>query len=299
MARPNPKSLWEIVEVPELRIVDDDLWNAVKVHQHQASFKMQRDTGGSALNRVHRRQFLLSGLLKCGICGGGYTIVAKDRYGCATRRTKGTCNNSATIDRREIEARVLEGLKDKLMAPELVREFARAFQAEVNRAAAQRDQQINSDRLQLNAVERKMAAIVEAIEDGKYSRPLGDRLAKLEIERESLQIRLRDTPAPVVHLHPRIADLYAEKVARLEESLSDPEIREQAADLLRSLIARIDLQPRDDGSGIDAVLHGDLAEILALCDASEQGGKPFKGTSPRSQLSVVAGVGFEPTTFRL
>jgi hypothetical protein len=155
--------------------------------------------------------------------------------------------------------------------------------------AAQRDQQINSDRLQLNAVERKMAAIVEAIEDGKYSRPLGDRLAKLEIERESLQIRLRDTPAPVVHLHPRIVDLYAEKVARLEESLSDPEIREQAADLLRSLIARIDLQPRDDGSGIDAVLHGDLAEILALCDASEQGGKPFKGTSPRSQLSVVAG----------
>ena len=29
------------------------------------------------------RNFLLSGLLVCGSCGGGYTIVGPDRYGCA------------------------------------------------------------------------------------------------------------------------------------------------------------------------------------------------------------------------
>jgi len=99
VARPNPRKLWEVVEVPELRIVDDELWNAVKVRQRETAFEIGRTDDGQALNRAHRRRFLLSGLLKCGLCGGGYTIVGKDRYGCATRRAKGTCANAITIIR--------------------------------------------------------------------------------------------------------------------------------------------------------------------------------------------------------
>jgi site-specific DNA recombinase len=33
VARPNPKEQWEIVPVPDLRIVDDDLWSRVKARQ--------------------------------------------------------------------------------------------------------------------------------------------------------------------------------------------------------------------------------------------------------------------------
>jgi hypothetical protein len=33
VARPNPRAQWEIVPVPELRIVDDGLWKAVKARQ--------------------------------------------------------------------------------------------------------------------------------------------------------------------------------------------------------------------------------------------------------------------------
>ena len=66
-----------------------------------------------------------------------------------------------------------------------------------------------------------------------------------------------------------------------------------------ALIARIDLRPRADSRDIVAVQLGDMAQVLAFCDAFEQRGKPSKGTFPGSQLSVVAGVGFEPTTFRL
>lgn len=64
--------------------------------------------------------------------------IEVDRYGCATRRSKGTCDNNATVSRQEIEARVLEGLKERLLAPELVREFVRSFQEETNRMAAER-----------------------------------------------------------------------------------------------------------------------------------------------------------------
>ncbi len=45
---------------------------------------------------------------------------------------KETCDNNVTVSRQEIEARVLGGLKEKLLAPDLVREFIRAFQEEMN-----------------------------------------------------------------------------------------------------------------------------------------------------------------------
>lgn len=133
LARPNRPELWERVEAPELRIVGDELWQAVKHRRQTVSFEMGRDAGGNALNRAHRRKFLLSGVLACGICGGGYTIMGKDRYGCAAHRSKGTCTNDRTVGRAEIERRVLGGLKHRLLAPELFETFAAAYLAESQR----------------------------------------------------------------------------------------------------------------------------------------------------------------------
>jgi site-specific DNA recombinase len=270
----------------------------VKLRQRGLSFEIRRDDSGNALNRTHRRKFLFSGLLKCGCCGGGFTIVSPDRYGCAARRSKGTCKNNATVSRQEIESRVLDGLKERLMSPELVREFIRAFQEEANRAAAERGQELRADRLHLEAVERKIAGIVAAVEEGNYSRALGERLAELERQQELLRDRLRDHPPSIVRLHPRLAEIYADKVQQLETSLNDPGIKGEAADVLRSLIDRVDLHPRGD-RGVDAMLHGDLVEILAFCDESNREGKLPKTGVSGSQLSVVAGRGFEPLTFRL
>ena len=193
VAKPNPKDQWEVVDVPELRIIDNDLWEAVKLRQRELSFEIQRDEGGNALNRVHRRKFLLSGLLKCGCCGGGFAIVAQDRYGCASHRSKGTCDNKATVSRQEIEARVFAGLKEKLLAPELVREFIRAFQEEMNRATrsvSNNSPQIGSS----SSPSAKDRGIVSAIEEGDYSRAFGDRLADLEKHQELLETRLSEGP---------------------------------------------------------------------------------------------------------
>ncbi len=79
------------------------------------------------LNRAHRGVFLLSGLLRCGCCGGGYTIVGRDRYGCAMRRSKGTCGNATTIIRQTVERRVMDGLRERMLTPALAAEFVRAY----------------------------------------------------------------------------------------------------------------------------------------------------------------------------
>src|SRR6266404_596518 len=288
-ARVNAPDKRETVEVPELRIIDDDLWARVKARQAEVRIEMGKDGDGNALNRAHRRQFLLSGLLVCGECGGSYTIVGKDRYGCATRRSKGTCSNAATITRQAIEERVLGGLKDRLLAPELVKEFVAEYQAEMNRAARDANHKAAALRQDLGAIERKIAGIVRAIEDGAYNPTLTRRLTELERQKAAAEATLAGTGAPsVVFLHPNLAEVYRQKVARLEEALNEPAVRGEAAEILRSLIDRIVLRPLPEGDGMAAELVGDLAAILAMCDEAQNGKRPGSG-EPGRQLSVVAG----------
>ncbi len=313
IARVNPRDQWEEIEVPELRIVPQDLWDTVKQRQAEARIEMGEDDEGNALNRAHRRHFLLSGLLTCGCCGGGYTIVGKDRYGCANRRGKGTCNNGHTIVRQRIEQRVLSALKSRMLTPELVEEFVRTFAEEValhQREAAGRRTQLEHS---LAGVERRLQGVLRAIEDGAWNESLRSRLTDLEASKTDLRAQLVNAAKPPqIVLHPNAASLYAAKVADLEAALTAPSIQAEAGDVLRSLIERVVLTPHAYAEdNLAAELHGDLAMILNLVAADEvpaqtrRGGskaakKELPGTGvPGSQLSVVAGTGFEPVTFRL
>src|SRR5215469_4582817 len=61
VARPNPRSKWEIVEVPHLKIVDDDLWERVKARQRQIRFEIARDQQGNRKGRNSVRYRLSCG----------------------------------------------------------------------------------------------------------------------------------------------------------------------------------------------------------------------------------------------
>nr|WP_318248678.1 zinc ribbon domain-containing protein [Gluconobacter oxydans] len=59
------------------------------------------------LNGTRRPKSLLSGLLFCGLCGGPYTLRGSDRFACSSHVTNGSCTNSRTIPRPDLERRVL------------------------------------------------------------------------------------------------------------------------------------------------------------------------------------------------
>jgi site-specific DNA recombinase len=126
VSRPNPEAKWIRIEVPERRVVDDDLWQRVKLRQAELAKQFEATTNGvraaraERLNRLRRPAFLLSGLLICGCCGTRYGIVVNDRYGCLGHFRKGTGDNGRTIRRDDIERRVLAGLTDKLVSPDAV-----------------------------------------------------------------------------------------------------------------------------------------------------------------------------------
>ena len=132
VSRINPPEDWIVAEVPELRIVDDGLRQAVKdrqgeiTEQYATVIEATQSARANRLNGAHRPRHLLSGLLECGVCGGPYSMRGQDRYGCSSHIMTGTCSNGRGIRRSVIEERVLSGLKDQLMAPEAAAEAMRA-----------------------------------------------------------------------------------------------------------------------------------------------------------------------------
>ena len=129
--------------MPELRIVDQALWNAVRQRQANCALGTSGDPTQVPLNETHRRKFVLNGLLQCGVCGAGYTVMAKDRYGCATCTSRpARAAMAARSPALTLERRVLDALWDKKMEPDVMAEFIVAYNEEVAaavRAAAARE----------------------------------------------------------------------------------------------------------------------------------------------------------------
>ena len=73
----------------------------------------------------------------------------------------------------------------------------------------------------------------------------------------------------------------------------------EATEAIRSLIEAVRLVPKDGALRIE--LYGELAALLALGNDKPKThkNKHLRGDTSEVQVTLVAGVGFEPTTFRL
>ncbi|CAN7504757.1 recombinase family protein [Brucella pseudogrignonensis] len=310
VSRLNPEAEWIVREVPDLRIVDDQLWQAVRTRQGEIAEKFANVTEAvrahhkkNRLNGARRPKSLLSGLVFCGCCGGPYSLRGADRFACSNHISKGTCTNSRTIPRTELEARVLTGLKERMMSPEMVGEAMRAYAEEANRLNRERRSNSEAWKAELGKVAMQIEQIVEAIADGMYHPSMKEKMDALEARRAELTTLLAEAPEDTPDILPSAAAIYARKVARLTAALNRPEERQQAADALRMLIEKIVLTPGPERGELYATLHGDLVTILEWTERQAVG-NAAKTTETAAgatglSVSVVAGAGFEPAAFRL
>ena len=126
-----------------------------------------------------------------------------------------------------------------------------------------------------------------------------DKMWALENEKAELEGSFAETAEEPVLIHPNMAEVYRKQVTELHASLNDEERRAEAVDIVRSLVEKIVLTPAlVEGKNTLAIdLHGHLAGILSLAAQTK---KPLKESDfSVESTKLVAGVGFEPTTFRL
>ncbi len=294
-ARLNPESDWVIQEVPDLRIVPQALWDRVKARQEAVRRDTRPDVRERPFWERRRPRYLFSGLMKCGTCGGGYSKLSSNLFGCSTARNKGTCENRLNIRRDVLEASVLNGLKTHLMDPDLFKEFAAEFYREVNRLRSAEAARFDAARVELARIERRLRKIVDAIGEGVEARALKDELLALERRQDELTTLLATAEQPEPLIHPNLAEVYRRKVAALHEALQCDETRLEAAEIIRSLVDEIVLTPEHGELRID--LKGELAGILAMSTDSKKPAAAMRDGF--EQIKMVAGAGFEPATFRL
>ena len=262
ISQPNPPDDWIINEVPELRIIEDDLWAIAQALREQRSRETRADIKRDPDWRLRRPKHLFSGLIKCAACGGGMTLISRVYYGCATNRNKGTCDNRLTLRLDRLEEAVLGGLQERLLTPELTKSFVQEYTREFNRLQAEASAKRVAKGQRLAVVDRQIVNIVETIAAGEASPALLQRLGELEREKADLEANRTETEPDPIRLHPNVDQYYVHKVAELRAALNQDASRHEAAEILRTLVDEIRLHPIDGELQIELI--GDLATLLGF-----------------------------------
>lgn len=265
--RIRPEAEWRRVSVPHLTIVDQAAWDAV-----QKRFAISGPTRTPHLANRHKPG-LFSGLLKCGDCGGNYTIKANGRLMCSNHVNKGdaACANRRSVMRAEVEDRVLTGLRTRMLSPAAVAAYVRAYHAEWHAtAAARRNRRAPLDR-RLGELTRTIERLIDAICEGAASPAMRARLAMLETEKAEIETQLQDTgdDSPIA-LHPGAADVYAQQVRELHERLAELTDGRPTADdrkvieAVRRLVEKVEIRPtsQDKRSPVELLMFGRVAEFM-------------------------------------
>ena len=277
--RLNAASDWVVQEVQELRIVEADLWDAAQ------AVKTRMAAYPAHIRRRPKR--LLSGLVKCGICGGGYVVTKTDRYGCSAHREAGTCANNRSVPVPKLEAVVLEGLRERLLDPEVTADYVREFNAYQQHGAKAARKARRRAQQRVAELDRQIDALLNEVMAGRGSDALYRQRIAAEDERKALMAEIAAVDeAQVIDLHPTMLDNYRAQISELRDSLTaDPEAAHEFGQLIRLLIDRITVTPQDDGNH-EIELKGRLAAILDLMQNKQRNGMRL----------VVAGEGLEPPT---
>lgn len=284
LSRPNPASQHKRANAPHLRIIDDETWAAVRAKR--------RSIIKPTMHRVPR---LLSGLLRCPVCGGGMGSVGlhrgEPRVQCSTYRESGSCTNSRMVNRNKIEAAVLEGLREVLKDPAYWKHYLKVYNDERRQLASGAARDRAKLETRAGQIKRETERFVDAIAQGAPADVIAPKLRALEAERLSVEEQLaaaNDQGKPVA-IHPAAIKNYLDDIAAMRDPLDDTDASERPELIapLRRLIHSVVVHAHPGVKGpFDVEIKGRLQELI---------GAPFLKRAVGGG-ALVAGEGLEPPT---
>ena len=184
---------------PALRIVSDDQWHAAHTRLNGIRTHLIEASGGKlgARARDIESPYLLAGFARCAVCGGSLSVVTRSHgkrrapfYGCLAYHKRGTsvCGNALQLPIDRVDEAVLSSLAGDVLRPPVVMAIIDGVLAELAPATSARE----SDRLrgELQAIEREIARLAEAIAVGGELAPILDALKVRQARRDELAAAL-------------------------------------------------------------------------------------------------------------
>lgn len=182
-------------EMPELAIIDRPTWD--RVQKRLVRVQRTGSTGGRPAG-AGRTAYLLSGLLKCGQCGGPMSIhgmkmkagVRYANFACSANRSRGDsiCSSSASISERKITSALIDALRETLSAPTIADHFVDAFERKVRQGKAKAKGPDLEQ--QLRDAEKRVANVTKALARMPDSEALYAQLASEEATVKALRAQV-------------------------------------------------------------------------------------------------------------
>nr|WP_311725762.1 histidine kinase dimerization/phospho-acceptor domain-containing protein [Sphingomonas sp. BK481] len=203
-------------------------------------------------------------------------------------------NNLLTVIRGSVDL-----LRRDSLTPERRGRYIDAIGDTAERAAKLTSQLLSFARRQaLRQVTTELDNLYQNLLAGLATPALRAMIAEREAEKVLLETRagaVADSkPTAILLPHPVLVEQFRRKVASLRQSLDDASIRTEAAAVLSTLIESVTIFP-DEPGGPEAEVVAKVSDLLTWAtndNAAREGGGC-------GSMSVVAGTGFEPVTFRL
>lgn len=267
--RPRPESQWIRKELPELRIISDDLWGRA----HEQNRRVREKHGPKRLGGMNRtltsRRYLFSGLMVCGLCGGSITIgtgkAPNARYCCLNHRSRGVCENRVTIPQRKLEQQLLTALAANLLDPRLEELRTESFgeqlkaaleeESRLAREATLNDSQLKQERSEL---QRQAGNLVDAIAKHGISPLLSTQLATVESRLADIARMLTAKPEPKMPPFSKdeIRTFLRQKAQQFCDVLvGDPALARQE---LQKRLTKLVLTPKHTAEGAVLEVTGDI-----------------------------------------
>jgi site-specific DNA recombinase len=234
---------WVTNQIEEIRIVPEELFASA-----QARFRTKRNPA-AALKRGGRSKYLLSGLLKCDICGYSYILADNKFYACGNfiQDKKNLCSNGERVPRLHLEDVLIGPIRQELLNPKQVAKMAKEMEAEYAKrlnARSSRSANASKELADLDARIARLKARLAAGDQDMEPDEIQAAIDRAANKRRELQRPLASAKsAQILSILPKAAAMYTRKI---EEGLSgDPKAAALARVILQDLMGTITLKPGD------------------------------------------------------
>lgn len=289
-----PKDSWLLATAEHLRIVPERLAEIVDARFASQKTRCLRISGGRILGRApgEGSPFLLTGLLLCGVCGGGMDVGSGTtgsgssrrrtwHYRCLTRRRKGVacCTNKLTAPMGDADSAVMDAIADTLLSPEVVEQaiaHAERLLAGADGEEAQRRAGIERELREATAA---VSRLTKAVAQGGPLDSLVDALSAAERRQVALRGELAEISKPKAR--PDGAKVRAELRSYLDDwrGLLRGHVHQSQQILRRLIVGRLTFVPKGKhyefrGVGTVRPLLGGVVPKLASPPGIEPGSRP-------------------------
>ncbi len=275
-------------------LVSRELFDDVQQAMRDRAPKVQRPA------RVGSK-FLLSGLLKCGVCGKSYLAQGAKSgrfayYVCSTlhREGAGTCS-ARYLNAPKLETFVVEKIRERILNEETIVALVKMVAEEIDSMAGELSGRLEVIDAELSDVRKRLEKLYDAIETSDLTlEVLSPRIFSLRHREEQLEAAREDAETQLERRRVELPDTeeITRYVADFREFLKDGTIPERKS-LIRNFVEGIEVEG-DEATVTYTVpmpCDGTTAESASVLDFVKSGVPPYLSRGPPRPQSKVPGAG--------